>query len=77
MADYHLFIASKQNLGCYKYKDDREGGGTVVAQWLLTHDTAYCHDGINSDMITALIVAGTVWKCSGMAAQISVSVVRV
>jgi len=33
---------------------------------------AYCHGGIDSDVINALIVEGTTWKCSGMAFQISV-----
>jgi hypothetical protein len=35
---------------------------------------AYCHSGIDSDVVNALIMAGTMWKCSGMAVQVSVTV---
>ena len=36
---------------------------------------AYCHGGIYSGVINTLLVAGTTWKCSGMAVRISVTVV--
>ena len=41
----------------------------------LTQDVAYLHGRIDSDVTNALILAGTMWKCSGMAVQISVTAV--
>jgi len=42
---------------------------------VVTQDMTYCHGGIDSGVISALLVAGTMWKCSGMAVQRSVSAV--
>jgi hypothetical protein len=36
-ADYHLFLALKQNFGGHKFKDDREVE-TVVTRWPITQD---------------------------------------
>jgi hypothetical protein len=68
-----MFAVPKQNIGGYKFKDDRDVE-IAVARWLISTGYGLCQKGIEIPWYdNLLLVAGTVWKISGITVQLNVN----